>query len=316
MGATTAFERGRRTVPRRWCLIGYVQVTRPHLQSGDAAPSSYSCELAERNSREVKRTKMTSFRLAIRILAATALVSGAFAEAKSQTANNQGPKTPVEMARAIANTISANTVRARGAPIAFVSATSHDNVVELRYVANDAATFSRIKGNADQVRLSKASYYCNESRIAYLKQGVVMHEVIAASNNSDALDFTFDKSSCDSLPKSEPADFKTLSEFALTVAKAENEAAKIEALGQSPKSPFHLDGATAHQGIVEERFIVLDASARASTEANRSNIRGVLTGYFCGKYRNFISQGLVFHHFFVLPDNSPVIDFTIDRSTC
>ncbi|HWN49419.1 MAG TPA: hypothetical protein VNO18_06255 [Xanthobacteraceae bacterium] len=254
---------------------------------------------------------MTSFRLATRIVAIAALIGGAFGEAQSQIANSQGPKTPVEMAKAIAQTISANTLKAPGAPIAFESATSHDNFVEVRYVANDAAVFARLKSNVDQIRLDKASYYCNESRIAYLKQGVVMHEVIATSNNSDQIDFTFDRSSCDSLPKSKLADSKTLAEFARTVAKAEN-----EALGQPSNSPFRLDGATAHQGIVDERFIVLDASARASTQANRGNITGVLTGYFCSKYRNFISQGLVFHHFFVLPDSSPVIDFTIDRSNC
>jgi hypothetical protein len=256
---------------------------------------------------------MISFRFAVRIVAATALVAGAFGEASGQTASGQGPKTLAEIAAAMANTVSANTVRAPGAQITFESSSSHDNVVELRYVVSDAAAIARLKSNADQVRLVKASYYCNESRIAYLKQGVVMHEVVAASDNSAQIDFTFDKSSCDSLPKVMPAqaDFKTLALLAQTVAKIQN-----EALGKPSSSPFRLNGATAHQGIVEEHFIVLDPSTRASTEANSSKIKAVLAGYLCTKYRDFMLQGLAFHHFFALTDGSPVIDFTLDKSNC
>jgi hypothetical protein len=174
-------------------------------------------------------------------------------------------------------------------------------------VANDSAIISR---TADQTRLAKTSYYCNEARISYLKQGVVMREIVATSDNSDHIEFTFDISTCDRLPKPKQADSKTLAEFALTAARTEN-----AELGKPSNSWFRLDRATAHQGVVDVRFIVFDASAAASAQASR-NIRGILTGYFCGKYRDFISQGLVFHHFFVWPDGSPVIDFTIDRSNC
>jgi hypothetical protein len=253
---------------------------------------------------------MASFRSA-RLAAVAALIGGTIGPAQGQTVNHEEPRTPAEMAAAIAHTIEANTLKAPGAAITFESATSHDNFVEMRYVANDAAIISRLKSNADQVRLNKASYYCNESRIAYLKLGVVMHEVIATSDNSDQLDFTFDISSCDNLPKSKPADSKTLAELALTVAKTEN-----DSLREPSKSPLRLKGATAHEGTVDERFVVLDASARAGTQANRGNITGVFKGYFCSKYRDAISQGVVIHHFFALPDDSPVFDFTIDRSTC
>jgi hypothetical protein len=255
---------------------------------------------------------MISFRLASRLLAAaSALIGGALGAAEGQTADYQGPRTPAEMAKAIANTISASTLKAPGAPITFQSATSHDGVVEMRFVANDAAAFARLKANAEQVRLAKAPYYCNEARLAYLKQGVVMHEVIATPDNSDQIDLTFDSSSCDNLAKANPADSRTLTELALTTAKAEN-----EAVGKPSNAAFHLDGATAHQGIVDERFIVVDASATASTQANRGNIARVFKGYFCSKYRDAISQGLAFHQFFVLSDGSPVIDFIVDKSSC
>jgi len=250
-------------------------------------------------------------RSAIRIVAVAVLIGGPFGKATSQTVSNQGPKTPAEIAKAIAATINASTPKVLAAQIAFESTTSHDNIVELRYVANDSAIISRLRSTADQTRVAKASYYCNEARISYLKQGVVMREIVATSDNSDHIEFTFDISTCDRLPKPKQADSKTLAEFALTAARTEN-----AELGKPSNSWFRLDRATAHQGIVDERFISLDASAAASAQANRGNIRGILTGYFCGKYRDFIFQGLAFHHFFVLPDGSPVIDFTIDRSNC
>jgi hypothetical protein len=181
----------------------------------------------------------------------------------------------------------------------------------MRFVANDTAAFARMKSNADQIRSTKASFYCNEIHIAYLKQGVVMHEVVATSDNGAQLDFTFDKSSCDNLPKAKLTVSKTLAEWARTVAKAEN-----DSVGKSTGSPFQLSEATAHEDIVDEHFIVRDAAAKSSAEANRDKIAGVLGGYFCGKYHDVLLQGLVFHHFFVLPDGSPVIDFIVDRSNC
>jgi hypothetical protein len=140
-----------------------------------------------------------------------------------------------------------------------------------------------------------------------------MHEVIAMPGDSDQIEFTFDKSSCDALPNAQLADSKTLAELALTVAKAQNDAAGNEASGKASNPSFHLEGATAHQGIVDERFIVPDQSAN---QANRGKIVAVATGYFCTKFRDVISQGLAFHQFFVLADDSPVIDFTVDRSNC
>jgi hypothetical protein len=256
---------------------------------------------------------MFSLRLATRVIAAAALIGGAFGEANGQTANTPAPATPADVAKTIAFAINANTVKTPGAALAFESATSHDNVVEMKYVVSDAAGFARLKASADQTRLVKASYYCKESRLAYLKLGVVMHEVIATPTNSDHIDFTFDKSSCDALPKATLADAKTLAELALSVAKAQNEAAANEASGKASNTAFHLDGATAHQGIVDERFIVPDQSAN---QANRGKIVAVATGYFCAKFRDVISQGLAFHQFFILADNSPVIDFTVDKTNC
>jgi hypothetical protein len=260
---------------------------------------------------------MILFRFAVRSLVATALICGVVLKADSQTANGR-QKTTAEMARDIAGTItnSASSLNAPNGPIFFVSAASRGNIIEVKYVTKDNAIFARLKNISDQMRLSKTSYYCNESRISYLKQSIVIHEVIATSNGSDQFDFTFDKSSCEKIPEAKTADAATLARLALTVAKAENEANKTGTSEKPLNSPFQFSGATAHQGIVDERFIVRVPSAKASVQASRGNMEGFVRGYLCTKYRDFIFQGIAFHHFFVLADDSPVLDFTIDRSNC
>ena len=258
---------------------------------------------------------MFSLRLAIRIVAAAALLGVALGDASGQTAGNTAPPTPAETAKAIANSIAAGTQKTPNAPLSLDSATSHDNVVELRYLANDAG-FARLKANAEQMRLAKLSYYCKDSRLTVLKHGVVIHEVVAAAANAEQIDFTFDKSSCDAQPKAALADPKTLAEVAQTVAKAANEAAGTETQGNAANGPFRLSGATAHQGVVDERFTVMASSAQAMTPENRGKITAVITRVFCTKYHDVISQGLAFHNFFLLADQSPLIDFTVDRSDC
>jgi hypothetical protein len=257
---------------------------------------------------------MFSLRLVTRVIAAAALIGGALGEANGQTANK--PPTIAEVAKAVASVIDTSLLKTPGAAIAFQSATSHDNVVEMRYVANDPAGFARLKANANQTQLLKAAYFCKDKLLGYLKLGVVVHEVIATPGNSEHVDFTFDKSSCDALPSERKADSNTLTELALTVAKAQNEAAENEVLGKAADAPLRLNGAALHQEIVDEHFIFPDPLANASAQANRSKIAAVVTGYFCAKYRDAISQGLAFHPLFVLADNNPVIDFTIDRSSC
>jgi hypothetical protein len=257
----------------------------------------------------------SSFRLAALRAAVIALAGVAADDVRSQTANNQVAKSPARLAKDIAFTISVSAPKRRpGAPVVFESATSHDNFVEVRYIVKDPAMFSRLKNENtfDQIRLTKISYYCNESRITHLNQGVVIHDVTATSDDSDRVDLTIDKSSCEGLPKPQFADAKTLAALAQTVAKAEN-----EDLGKEPPNAlFRLDGATAHDDVVDVRFIVRDAAIREAVLADRANFAGFQKVYFCSKHRGDISRGLTFHPVFVLPDGSPVLDFAIDKSSC
>ncbi|MGC1444806.1 MAG: hypothetical protein WA837_05010 [Xanthobacteraceae bacterium] len=141
---------------------------------------------------------MVAFQRALGIAVVSILLAGTpLVEAKSQGTNNQRSNTPADVANAIAHTIDANTLKSRGAPLDFDSATAHDNVVEVRYIANDFAAFDRFKRDSNAVRADLVGYYCDESRAAYLRQGVVIHQTYVRSDSNDRVEFTIDTSSCD-----------------------------------------------------------------------------------------------------------------------
>lgn len=137
----------------------------------------------------------------LNFVAAAAFVAAALGAANGQAPATPAPKSPAELARIIVDSVKKTTRTAPGAPIALASATSHDNVVEIRYAVTDVLAFGRFKANIETARRSTAALYCSENRRAFLDQGVVLHEVFALSDGSDQVDFTIDKSSCDSLPK-------------------------------------------------------------------------------------------------------------------
>src|SRR5262249_5209061 len=107
------------------------------------------------------------------------------------------------------------------------------------------------------------------------------------------------------------ADAATLAELARNVARAEN-----SRRGQPVGGSFRLDDATSHDGVVEERLIVRDASARDGILADRADFEGVQKHYFCPTFRNDLLQAVTFHLAFMSQDGSPVLDFAINRSNC
>jgi hypothetical protein len=141
---------------------------------------------------------MVPFRGILTTAVASIFLSVAFGKAGGQTATDQPTLTTAELARAIARTIDAHTLRSPpGSPLEFRSATSAGNVVEMLYVVNDFAVFDRFKSNADGARAAFVDYWCGEeSRMVYLRQGVVVHTVYERSDKKDQVKFTFDKSSC------------------------------------------------------------------------------------------------------------------------
>jgi hypothetical protein len=256
---------------------------------------------------------MTGLRLAALVTIIAALIDGTLGDAKSQTVNTQRPKLPAQLAADIARTISISASRVPpNAPVVFESATSHDKSVEVKYIIKDLNMFSLMKNRLsdEKVRVTKASRYCTESNMVAMTQGVAIHEIAALPDDSDHIDFTIDMSTCDVLPKPQLADAATLAELARNVAKVEN------SRRAQPGGSFRLDDATAHDGVVEERLIVRDMSAKDGMLADRAHFEGVQKNYFCPTFRNDVLRGVTFHLVFVSQDGSPVLDVAINRSNC
>ncbi len=154
---------------------------------------------------------MLSFRgLLVPAAASVWLLAVVIGEAGGQTPGNTEP-TAAEMAKAIAHAIDAKALKMPDAPIAFESATSHDNFVEVRYSVKDARLFPHSKAEGDKRRLGQVGYYCFDRQIQLFKNnGVVIHQVLTAPDGSAPFEFTVDQSTCASLV----AGVKTLSETA------------------------------------------------------------------------------------------------------
>jgi hypothetical protein len=258
--------------------------------------------------------KMTLSRCTITINSVImALVcSSPIAEAQTTPAEKQ--PIAAEWARKIAFTINNNPGAATSSnPImSLVSAISRDNVVEIKYVMKDAAAFARLKQNAHSAQLGKTSFYCNASRISYLTQGVVFHEMTMSPSGDDQVELTVDRSSCDILPKITRLDPASLAKLALTVANAENDASAKE---YPPNSILQFGGASAHEGIVEERFIVPTYSP-TSPQINTTVVTDVSRGFLCEKYRGPLLQGISFHRTYVSKDGGLIFDFGVDGAHC
>jgi hypothetical protein len=140
---------------------------------------------------------MVPFRWTLTTAVASIFLSVAFGKVGGQTAKDQPTLTTAELARAIARTIDAHTLRTpSGSPLEFKSATSVGNVVEMKYLVNDLASFDRFKSNSESVKTALAGYWCNDqNRAASLQQGVVVHTAYERSDKKDRVKFTFDKSS-------------------------------------------------------------------------------------------------------------------------
>ena len=234
--------------------------------------------------------------------------------AKAQTPPSGKQQTAAEWARKIAFTISNNPGAATSSnPImSLVSAISRDNVVEIKYVMKDAAAFARLKQNADALRLGKTSFYCNASRISYLTQGGVFHDMTMSPSGDDQVELTVDRSSCDTLPKIARLDPASLAKLALSVANAENDASAKEF---PPNGILQFGGASAHEGVVEERFILPIYSA-TGPQINTTMVTDVSRGILCEKYRNPLLQGITFHRTYVSKDGGLIFDFGVDGAHC
>jgi hypothetical protein len=246
--------------------------------------------------------------------AAMLLAAVMVSAAEAQTPIDPRFKTTAEMAMAIAHTIDVSFPKTTDGPINFQSATSRENIVEVIYTVRDVAAIAKVKATTDKYKSGIASFFCKAGRLPYINAGVVIHTVLAASNGRDRVETTIDRSTCASLPPLPIlADSKTLLEIARTVAQAEN---KENASKRTTNGLFHFEAATAHEGTVEMRFTVADAAVGQRISANRVQLVGVLQGSSCFKHGDDLRRGLSLHYVLSLKDDSPVIEFTFDKSSC
>jgi hypothetical protein len=152
----------------------------------------------------MRRLKMSCFRKSLVVgVASVLLLVIAVGEASSQTAGKPMPETPAEMAQAIAHAINAKAKvpETPNVLIAREPATSHDNVVELRYRANENRVFPHNSAEREERRLRFAHRFCFYNRDASLlgKPGVVIHQVLTAPDDSAPFEFIIDQSTCAAL---------------------------------------------------------------------------------------------------------------------
>jgi|SoiMethySBSTD1v2_1073268.scaffolds.fasta_scaffold241418_2 hypothetical protein len=103
----------------------------PVRQLGICAATGFYDSFRERRY----EVKMVPFRWTLTTAVASIFLSVAFGKAGGQTAKDQPTLTTAELARAIARTIDAHTLRSPpGSPLEFKSATSVGNVVEMKYL--------------------------------------------------------------------------------------------------------------------------------------------------------------------------------------
>jgi hypothetical protein len=250
------------------------------------------------------------------VTAAAAILLGVIpvSAPEAQTPVDPRFKTTAEMAAAIAHTIDLSLSKTTDAPMNFRSATSRENIVEILYTVRDVAILAKLKASADKYKRDTVSYFCKGDRLPYINAGVVIRNIVAAFDDSDRVETTIDRSACASLPlPPKLADSKALVEIARNVARAEN---KENASKQPTNDLFHFEVATSHESIVEMRFIVADAAVGQRLGANREQVVGFLQGSSCFKHGDDLRQGLSLHYVFNLKDNSPVIEFTFDKSSC
>ena len=233
---------------------------------------------------------------------------------EAQTAIDPKFRSTAEMAMAIAHTIDVSLPKTTDRSLNFQSATSHENIVEIIYTVRDATFIAKLKTSSGDYKRGTISYFCKDERLSYINAGVVIHNILAASDGSDRLETTVDRSACASLPLPPTlADSKTLIEMAQAVVQAEN---KENASRKPTNDTLHFETAVAHDAIVEMRYSVADAAVAQRITANRVQTIGFLQGSSCARYGDDLRRGLSIHYVFNLKDDSPVMEFTFDKSSC
>jgi hypothetical protein len=254
------------------------------------------------------------FKIVANFIAASIIIAGVASHTsgvRAQTLDELKTLTVEQAAAGMARTIGAFSPKdPNGKP--YDTAIARGNFVEATLMSPLTSDICSQGDKCQSVKDGLISYFCDAARIAFLKRGVIVHQILVNSQNSNKVEFTIDEATCNSLPPP-PAqkDAVTLAAMAQTTAKAET-----AANAGKPGDIFKLNSVTSRGRVVEERFIVNNANVASNIISKRAEFNGIFQGLYCNKYKDEIAEGLRFHHVFLNPDQSPIADFILDQSSC
>jgi hypothetical protein len=263
--------------------------------------------------------RSTTLAVTVALLSGLVAIGGAAAQTAITPAPPQPADAPIvaELAQTIARALQ-GTPKTPRPLLTFVSATAHDNVVEVRFAASDPERFAVAKVNPEMQRTFMAHIFCRDDPNTPLNRGVVIHQIIISPDGHDQIEFTVDRAACAALaPTPKPADAKTLAATAQAVAQ-DIEADEHSPVPKTPrkKTSLRLDTAAAHGGVVEVHVLVADAKSGEGFKRNQSLLTYLFRKYYCMKYGDAMKQGVSVHPTLTKDDGTALLDFTIKQSSC
>ena len=216
--------------------------------------------------------------------------------------------TPDQLAAAIARTMTATKpTPAANSPIEQEFSVSK-NIVERRTIFKDGRAFANAAAQRQRLQIGATRYMCKAERLAYLKRGVVFHDVFRGPGSADVFTFDIDDRACVSLEKPIVADMPTRTALAHDVAKT------LPNEHSFPGSQFA--GLTTNGGDIRLSYNIVALAFVDFFKYKSSEIRGKTQGMFCTKYGDSIHRGVNIHVIYQMDGGAPVLEFTVDNSIC
>lgn len=233
------------------------------------------------------------------------------------------PGDPEKHARSLAMQLSRPGAKLFGSMV-LESAQVHGRIVEMRYSVKDASEFADMKSEPRWLRIFSSLLCKDQTHIPAFRSGVAVHVVY--QGGAGIIETTVDQTVCDSFSRKPAVDAPVLAGMARDITKTLNGTAQVqdEIMKQVMDALVRFDGATAHSGVVEERYRLAPEGAELSMLFKTVRMRSVFLMLSCFQHYDFVEQGGAFHLNILLPDGKPwitekgkpVLDFTVDRSNC
>lgn len=234
------------------------------------------------------------------------------APGENPVAAQDASASPAQLAAMIARTMTATKpAAAEGASIT-QQFSARDNVVESRLSFAKAADYAGAFASRNKVQQAMTRYLCQGERLAYVKRGVVFHDVQVGPGSAQSFEFVVDERTCASMPTSPAADPSTLAETAQRIAKGLAAALATK----EPTSGARFDKVTAQGETVQIDNVIIAPAFIDYFKFKEHEIRGKTQGLFCTAFADAIRQGNRFRVFYRQSDGSPVLEILVDKSIC